>query len=113
MGLGSIFLIVLTTGREDATPIKEGRIIANLLPPLIVTHCRLGLHSSHMGGVEIPSPASPLPLSNKRRLVTLKNSTMRTKWSMNAYLDESGRALKPRPADNVPTGQGSLVGHDL
>ena len=55
---------------------------------------------------------SPRPLSNKHMLVTLKNSTMRTKGSMNAYPDESGRALKPRPADDEPTGRGSLKGHD-
>ena len=65
---------VLMTGQENATPIKEGRIAANLLPPpLVETRCRLGLHSSRMGGGEIPSPTSPWPLSNKCRLVTLKN----------------------------------------
>ena len=87
---------VLTTGQEDATPSREGRTTANLLPqPLIATHYRLGLYSSRTGGGEIPSPASPWPLSNKHRLVTLKNSTMRTKGNMNTYLDESGRTLKP------------------
>ena len=87
---------MLTTGQEDATPIKEGHTATSLLPPsLITTHSRLGLHSSRMGGEETPSPASPWLLSNKRMLVTLKNSTMRTKGSMNAYPDESDRALKP------------------
>ena len=104
MGIATITaadVAMLTTGQEDATPSKEGRNAANLLPPpLIVTHCRLGLHSSRTGGREIPSPVSPWPLSNKRRLVTLKNSTMRTKGSMNAYPDKSGRAMKPQPADN-------------
>ena len=50
----------LATGWEDATPNGEGRVATSLLPPpLVVTHCRLGLHSSHTGGGEIPSPASP------------------------------------------------------
>ena len=31
---------------------------------------------------------------------------------MNAYLDESGRALKPLLADDEPTGRGPLVGRD-
>ena len=51
---------VLTTDQEDATPSKEGRTAASLLPlPLITTRYRLGLYSSHTGGGEIPSPASP------------------------------------------------------
>jgi len=104
---------VLTTGRKDATPIKEGRTSANLLPSLLITtHYRLGLHYSRMGGWEMPSPASPWLLSNKHRLVTLKNSTMRTNGSMNTNLDESGRTLKPRPANNKLTRRGSLGGHD-
>ena len=72
--------VVLTTGQEDATPTKEGRATANLLPPpLVKTRCKLGLHSSRMGGGEIPSPTSPRPLSNKRRLVTLKNTNYENK----------------------------------
>ena len=64
---------VLATGREDATPSKEGYATASLLPPpLIVTSYRLGLHSSRMGDGETPSPASPWLLSNKHGLVTLK-----------------------------------------
>ena len=31
---------------------------------------------------------------------------------MNAYLDDNGRALKPRPAGNETTRQGPLVGRD-
>ena len=31
---------------------------------------------------------------------------------MNAYLDDSGRALKPQPADDESTGQGPLMGCD-
>ena len=31
---------------------------------------------------------------------------------MNAYLDESGRALKPRLADDEPARRGPLMGHD-
>ena len=51
---------VLATGREDATPMREGRTTGNLLsPPLVVTHCRLGLHSSYIGGRVMPSPVSP------------------------------------------------------
>ena len=57
---------VLTTGREDATPIKEGRATTILLPPsLVTTHRRLGLHSSRTGCGEIPSPASSWPLQKK------------------------------------------------
>ena len=38
---------ILTTGREGATPRGEGRAIASLLPPSLVTaRSRLGLHSS-------------------------------------------------------------------
>ena len=102
MGIATITTAaMLATGREDATPSKEGHAATSLLPPpLVVTRCRLGLHSSRTGGQEIPSPASPWLPSNKRMLVTLKNSTMRTKGSMNAYPDKSGRAMKPQPADN-------------
>jgi len=65
--------VMLTTGREDATPSKEGRATTSLLPPSLVVTCyRLGLHSSRMGGGETPSPASPWLLSNKHGLVTLK-----------------------------------------
>ena len=65
---------VLTIGQEDATPSKKGRVATSLLPPLlIVTRCKLGLHSSRIGGGETPSPTSPWLLSNKHGLVTLKN----------------------------------------
>ena len=95
---------VLTTYWEDATPDREGRATTSLLPPLLVeTRYRLGLHSSRVEGGEIPSPTSPWLLSNKHGLVTLKNSSMRTGGSMNAYLDDSGRSLKPRLADNELT----------
>ena len=87
---------MLATDQEDATPSKEGHAAASLLPlPLITTRYRLGPHSSRTGGGETPSPASPWLLLNKCGLVTLKNSTMRTGGSMNAYLDKSDRALKP------------------
>jgi len=59
IGIAAITAAVLTTSREDATPSREGHAAANLLPPsLIVTHYRLGLHSSRMGGGEIPNPVS-------------------------------------------------------
>ena len=51
---------VLATGQEDAAPRREGRTTASLLsPPLVVTCCRLGLHSSRTGGGAMPSPVSP------------------------------------------------------
>ena len=105
MGIATITATaMLTTGQEGATPIKEGHAATNLLSPsFVTTRYRLGLHSSRTGGEEIPSPTSPWPLSNKHRLVTLKNSTMRTKESMNTYPDESGRTLKPRSADDEST----------
>ena len=65
MGITAIIAIaattVLMTRWEDATPSREGHATANLLPPpLVMTCCRLGLHYSHMGGGETPSPAYPL-----------------------------------------------------
>ena len=105
MGIAAITAIaMLTTGREGTTPIKEGHTTTSQLPTLLVaTRRRLGLHSSHMGGGDIPSPVSSWTLPHKHRLVTLKNSTMRTNGSMNTYLDKSGRTLKPRLADDEPT----------
>ena len=66
-GIATITAVdVLTTGQEDATPIKEGHAATSLLPPsLIATHHRLGLHSSRTGGGEIPSPTGSWPLQKR------------------------------------------------
>jgi len=62
-----------TTGWEGTAPRGEGRTTSSLLsPPLVVTCCRLGLHSSCMGGRAMLNPISIWPLSNKYRSVTLK-----------------------------------------
>jgi len=50
---------ILATGREGTTPGGEGRTDATLLsPPLIATRCKVGLHSSHMGGRAMLNPVS-------------------------------------------------------
>ena len=54
---------ILMTSQEETTLIKEGHTIANLLPsPLVMTRCRLGLHSSRTGGGEISILARAWPL---------------------------------------------------
>ena len=51
---------VLATGQEDTTPSNEGHIAASLLPPpFAATRCRLGIHSSHMGGGRLPVSLAP------------------------------------------------------
>jgi len=55
---------VLVTDQEGAAPRGEGHTATTLLfPPLIVTRCKLGLHSSHMGGGAMLSPVSICSLS--------------------------------------------------
>ena len=104
---------MLLTGWEGATPKGEGRTAASLLsPPLVATRCRLSLHSSRKGGGAMLNPVYRWPLSNKYRSVALKKLNFEIKSNIGTYLDERGRALKPRPAGDEPAEQGSLTGHD-
>ena len=63
------------TGREGTAPRGEGRTTASVLSPLlVVTHCRLGLHSSYIGGGAMLSLASIWPLSESTGQSRMKNS---------------------------------------
>ena len=109
MGIAAITTTVAAAehviGQEGATPRGEGHTTASLRSlPLIVTRCRLGLHSSHMGDGVMLNLVNPWPLSNKYRSVMLKKLNCEIKSNIGTYLDERGRALKPRPAGNEPTG---------
>ena len=48
-----------TIGRQGVAPRGEGHTATSLLsPPLIMTHCRLGLNFSHTGGEAMLNPVS-------------------------------------------------------
>jgi len=64
---------ILVTDREGTTHGGEGCTTATLLsPPLIATRCKVGLHSSHMGGGAMLNPINIWPLSSKYRSAMLK-----------------------------------------
>ena len=64
---------ILATDRDGVAPRGEGHTVTTLLsPPLVAMRCKVGLHSSRMGGGAMLNPINIWPLSNNYRSVMLK-----------------------------------------
>ena len=67
---------ILVTGQEGVALGGEGRTAATLLSPLLImTQCKVGLHTSRTGGGAMLNPGSIWPLSKNYRSVALQKNS--------------------------------------